>query len=58
MDGPAYAVAEYENQQNHATNLKTQKPTSGQYLYQKGGGGFAAALLLVKVFERCRFLGF
>ena len=58
MDGPTYAVAEYENQQNHAKKRNTRKPTSDQYLPQKGGGGFAAAPLLVQVFERCRFLGF
>ena len=54
MDGQA----EYENQQNHAKNVATEKPTSGQYLNQKGGGHFAAALLLVQVFERCWSLGF
>ena len=58
MDGQKYAVAEYENQQNHAKKLETVKPTSGKYLHQKGGGRFAAAPLLVQVFERCRFLGF
>ena len=37
---------------------QTKKRTSDQYLHQKGGGGFAAAPLVVQVFERCRFLGF
>ena len=58
MDGQKYAMAEYENQQNHAKKRATWQPTSGQYLHQKGGGRFAAAPLLVQVFERCRFLGF
>ena len=47
MDGPKYAVAEYENQQHHAKNLKTKKPASLEYLHQKGGGGEAAAPLSV-----------
>ena len=49
MDDQTYAVAEYENQQNHAKNLKTKKPTSIQYLHQKGGGREAAAPLLVQI---------
>ena len=44
MDGPTYAVAEYENQQNHPKNLKTY---IFQILAPKGGGGEAAAPLLV-----------
>ena len=43
MDGQKDAVAEYENQQNHATNLTNKKPTSFEYLHQKGGGREAAA---------------
>ena len=56
MDDTKYAVAEYENQQNHAKNLK--KTTSFEYSHQKGGGGEAAALLLVQILVWCRFLGF
>ena len=37
MDGQKYAVAEYENQQHHAKQLTTSKPTSVQYLNQKEG---------------------
>ena len=55
MDGQTYAVAEYENQQNHVKSLETYiKPI----FEPKGGGRFAAAPLLVQVLERCRFLGF
>ena len=38
--------------------LKNQKPTSGQYLHQKGCGRVAAAPPLVQIFERCRLLVF
>ena len=37
MDGQKYAVAEYENKKKHAKNLAAKKPTSLQYLPQKGG---------------------
>ena len=54
MDGQTYAVAEYENPQNHAKNLETYIK---RIFEPKGGGPFAAAPLLVQVFERCRLLG-
>ena len=37
MDGQKYAVADYENQQSHATNLTTKQPTSSQYLHEEEG---------------------
>ena len=49
MDDTKYAVAEYENEQNHATKRQNKKPTSFAYLHQKRGGGEAAAPLLVQI---------
>ena len=46
MDGQTYAVAEYENQQNHAKKLETYIPL---ILAPKGGGREAVAPLLMQI---------
>ena len=57
MEDQKYVVAEHENQQNPATNLKCNKPRNRHEasIYTKRG---AVDALLVEVFERCRFLVF
>ena len=55
MDGQTYAVAEYENQQNHVKQLKTSKPLSSRSLHQMGVGRFAAGSLFIKNSGDIRF---